>query len=63
MVSSHSGPPRAGQVRGPAGGEPVVWWLAVSAAGFVASTALVIALALPATARWEREEQIPATRR
>jgi hypothetical protein len=40
-----------------------VWWLAVSAAGFVASTALVIALALPATARWEREEQVPATRR
>jgi hypothetical protein len=34
-----------------------VWWLAVSAAGFVLATALVIVLALPATARWESEER------
>jgi hypothetical protein len=34
-----------------------VWWLAVTAAGFVVATALVIALALPATARWEAEER------
>ena len=33
-----------------------MWWLAVSALGFVVTTAVVIALALPATARWEREE-------
>ena len=37
----------------------VVWWLAVTAAGFVLSTALVIGLALPATARWEAEGQEP----
>ncbi len=40
-----------------------MWWLAVSAAGFVVATALVIALALPATARWEQEEEAAATRR
>jgi len=34
-----------------------VWWLAVTAAGFLGSTALVILLALPATARWEAEER------
>jgi hypothetical protein len=34
-----------------------VWWLAVTAAGFVVATALVIALALPATTRWEAEER------
>ncbi len=34
-----------------------MWWLAVTAAGFVVATALVIALALPATARWEAEER------
>jgi hypothetical protein len=34
-----------------------VWWLAVSALGFVVATGLVIALALPSTARWEREER------
>jgi len=33
-----------------------VWWFAVTAAGFIMATALVIALALPATARWEAEE-------
>jgi hypothetical protein len=33
-----------------------VWWLAVTAAGFVVATTLVIALAPPATARWEAEE-------
>jgi hypothetical protein len=32
-----------------------VWWLALTAAGFVVSTALVVALAMPATARWEAE--------
>ena len=36
-----------------------MWWLAVTAAGFVLSTALVIGLALPATARWEAEGQEP----
>jgi len=34
-----------------------VWWFAVSAAGFVVSTGLVILLALPATARWEADER------
>jgi hypothetical protein len=34
-----------------------VWWLALTAGGFVLATALVIALALPATARWEAGEQ------
>jgi hypothetical protein len=38
-------------------GSAVVWWLAVTAAGFVVATGLVIALALPATARWEAEER------
>jgi hypothetical protein len=33
-----------------------VWWVAVTAAGFVLATVLVIALALPTTARWEAEE-------
>ena len=33
-----------------------MWWLAVTAAGFVLATVLVIALALPATARWEADE-------
>ena len=32
-----------------------MWWLALTAAGFVMSTALVVALAMPATARWEAE--------
>jgi hypothetical protein len=50
-------------VRGPAGGNAVVWWLAVSALGFVVTTGLVIALALPATARWEREESAAPLRR
>jgi hypothetical protein len=50
-------------VRGPPGGNAVVWWLAVSAFGFVVTTGLVIALALPATARWEREEQAAPLRR
>ena len=47
-----------------------MWWLAVTAAGFVVATALVIVLALPATARWEAEERtgpgsrvVPATAR
>jgi len=40
-----------------------VWWLAVSAFGFVVTTGLVIALALPATARWEREESAAPVRR
>ena len=35
----------------------MLWWLAGTAAGFVLATALVIALALPATARWEAEER------
>jgi hypothetical protein len=35
-----------------------VWWLALTAGGFVLATALVIALALPATARWEAEERV-----
>jgi hypothetical protein len=34
-----------------------VWWLALTTGGFVLATALVIALALPATARWEAEER------
>ena len=34
-----------------------MWWLAVTAAGFVVATGLVIALARPATARWEAEER------
>jgi hypothetical protein len=33
-----------------------VWWVGVTAAGFVLTTVLVIALALPTTARWEAEE-------
>jgi hypothetical protein len=38
-----------------------VWWLVVTALGFVATTTLVIALALPATARWEQEgHEVPA---
>ena len=36
-----------------------MWWLAGTAAGFVLATALVIVLALPATARWEAEERDP----
>jgi hypothetical protein len=40
-----------------------VWWLAVSALGFVVTTGVVIALALPATARWEREEHAAPLRR
>ena len=44
-------------------GSAVVWWLALTAGGFVLSTALVIALALPATARWERDEDAAALRR
>ena len=40
-----------------------MWWLALAAGGFVLATALVIALALPATARWEREEDAAALRR
>ena len=44
-------------------GSAVVWWLALTAAGFVLATALVITLALPATARWEAEERATAGRR
>ena len=40
-----------------------MWWLAVSALGFVVTTGLVIALALPATARWEQEERAAPLRR
>jgi hypothetical protein len=58
-------PTRGGTVSGSSGtvstrfvarrGSAVVWWLALTAAGFVVSTALVVALAMPATARWEAE--------
>ena len=40
-----------------------MWWVAVTAAGFVLATVLVIALALPATARWEQEEHAVPLRR
>ncbi len=40
-----------------------MWWLAVSALGFVVATGVVIALALPATSRWEREEHALPLRR
>jgi hypothetical protein len=40
-----------------------VWWLVVSAFGFVMTTGLVIALAMPATARWEQEEHTAPLRR
>jgi len=40
-----------------------MWWLAVTAVGFVVATGLVIALALPATARWEREEDTATVHR
>jgi hypothetical protein len=40
-----------------------MWWFAVTAVGFVVATGLVIALALPATTRWEREEHAAAAPR
>jgi hypothetical protein len=52
VVSGSSGTVSARFVRR---GSADVWWLALTAAGFVVSTALVVALAMPATARWEAE--------
>jgi hypothetical protein len=40
-----------------------VWWLAGTILGFVVTLALVIALARPATARWERDEEALPLRR
>jgi hypothetical protein len=34
-----------------------VGWIALTTAGFVLATSLVIALARPATARWEAEDE------
>lgn len=53
MVDGGSGPVSIRSVA--RRGSAVVWWLALTAAGFVMSTALVVALAMPATARWEAE--------